>query len=313
MSQLGLIGLVVLCGACLSGPRAPDTIALPQPSGTIRGVVVDTVNGTGVGRVSVRLQTSGRIAVTDDAGRFELADVPAGAQELYVSAVDFILVKRTVVVSTGAPSDITIVLSEGTAALTEPGAEQRVAGGVFVNASITTHYANALNGYARGIEWLVQRQSPNGFSEWASYAFGYSRYHDVTTGETFWGDSDQRHTVNMYGTYRATDRLSLSARFRYGSNFPAAGYWDRREGQSYLGTERNIVRVAPYVRADIRANRTFAWSQKRLTLFLEAINVTNRTNVRFALPSVNRRTFEATGLYETMIPLIPSIGILLEF
>jgi hypothetical protein len=35
--------------------------------------------------------------------------------------------------------------------------------------------------------------------------------------------------------------------------------------------------------------------------------------VRFALPSVNRRTFEATGLYETMIPLVPSVGILLEF
>ena len=71
--------------------------------------------------------------------------------------------------------------------------------------------------------------------------------------------------------------------------------------------------VAPYARADVRANRTFTWTQKRLTLYVEAINVANRTNVRFALPSVNRRTFEATGLYESMIPLIPSVGILLEF
>ena len=53
--------------------------------------------------------------------------------------------------------------------------------------------------------------------------------------------------------------------------------------------------------------------QHRLTLFMEAVNLLNRHNVRFALPSVNRRTFEATGLYETMIPLVPSVGILLEF
>jgi hypothetical protein len=48
-------------------------------------------------------------------------------------------------------------------------------------------------------------------------------------------------------------------------------------------------------------------------VFLEAINVYNRSNLRAAFPSVNRRTFEATGLYEHMIPLIPSVGILLEF
>ena len=51
----------------------------------------------------------------------------------------------------------------------------------------------------------------------------------------------------------------------------------------------------------------------RLTLFLEAINVANRTNTPAALPSINRRTFEATGLFEQMVPLVPSVGILLEF
>jgi hypothetical protein len=63
----------------------------------------------------------------------------------------------------------------------------------------------------------------------------------------------------------------------------------------------------------VRMNRTFTWDQKRLTLFLEAINVLNHHNVRFQLPSVNRRTFEATGLFDGMAPLIPSVGVLLEF
>jgi hypothetical protein len=197
-----------------------------------------------------------------------------------------------------------------------PDIDLRVVNGVVINGSVTSHYVNALDGHARGIEWLVQRQSPNGFSGWASYALGFARYRDATTGESSWGDLDQRHTANLYGIYRVNDRLSLSARLRVGSNFPTVGYWATREGIDYAGelsAGRNTLRVAPYSRLDARANRTFTWDQKRLTLFLEAINVYNRSNLRAALPSVNRRTFEATGLFERMIPLIPSVGILLEF
>jgi outer membrane receptor for ferrienterochelin and colicin len=194
-----------------------------------------------------------------------------------------------------------------------PGSELRVVNGTLVFPPLTTRYANALDGYARGIEWLVQRQSPNGFSGWASYALGYARYQDVTTGETFWGDYDQRHTVNLFGTYRMSDRLSLSARFRYGSNFPTVGYYDARGGTYFAGTERNTLRVPAYSRVDVRANRTFTWDRKRLTLFVEAINVANRSNARAALPGVNRQTFVVTGLYEAMVPLIPAVGILLEF
>jgi len=197
-----------------------------------------------------------------------------------------------------------------------PDTELRVVNSVVLNGSVTSHYVNALDGHARGLEWLVQRQSPNGFSGWASYALGFARYHDRTTGESFWGDFDQRHTVNLYGIYRLSDRLSVSARFRAGSNFPTAGYWASQDGVDYAGelsAGRNTLRVAPYSRLDARANRTFTWDRKRLTLFLEAINVYNRTNVRAALPSVNRRTFEATGLFEPMVPLIPSVGLLLEF
>jgi len=84
-------------------------------------------------------------------------------------------------------------------------------------------------------------------------------------------------------------------------------------GAYLVGADRNTLSVPAYARLDARANRTFAWSDKRLTLFLEAINVLGRRNVRYALPSINRRTFEATGLYERMVPRIPSVGVLLEF
>jgi outer membrane receptor protein involved in Fe transport len=176
-----------------------------------------------------------------------------------------------------------------------------------------TRYENALDGYARGVEWLVERETVNGFSGWASYALGFNHYRDTTTGESFWGDFDQRHTINLYGNYRFSDRFSLGARFRAGSNFPAAGYWTERDGKYYVASDRNTLRVPMYARADVRANRTFTWAQKRLTLYVEGINLFNRDNVRATLPTINLQTFEATHLFDSMVPLVPSVGVLLEF
>ncbi len=82
-------------------------------TGSIRGVVVDGRDGTPVGRVSIRLQTNNASVVTDDDGRFELVGLTPGEHELYVSAVDFGLVKRTVSVAAGTAADVTIILGGG--------------------------------------------------------------------------------------------------------------------------------------------------------------------------------------------------------
>jgi hypothetical protein len=81
----------------------------------------------------------------------------------------------------------------------------------------------------------------------------------------------------------------------------------------FVGTARNTLRVAPYSRLDLRGNRTFTWSEKRLTLFVEVLNACNRWNLRFASGRINGRTFEASGLFDKMFPGIPSAGFLLEF
>jgi len=120
----GLLVVLLCCSEALSGPRTdrgPERPALqtPNSTGAIRGIVVDTKEGTGIRSVSVRLQSTGRTVVTGDDGRFEIAEVPIGNQELYVSAVDFILVKRAVTVAAGAVTDVSIVLAEGTGTYTE--------------------------------------------------------------------------------------------------------------------------------------------------------------------------------------------------
>jgi hypothetical protein len=204
-----------------------------------------------------------------------------------------------------------------------PGAEFRVVNGRLVLPSFTTRYENSLDGHSRGLEVLVQRRSPNGLSGWVAYNLAFTTYRvtsnaSVVSGfsrtvEQFASDYDQRHTLNAYGVYRFSDRMSFSTRFRAGSNFPVAGYFESRAPLYYLSTTRNNVRVPVYSRLDVRANRTFSWRTTRLTLFAEVLNLYARDNVRASQPGINGNTRQVFGLFDPMFPLIPSAGLSFEF
>jgi outer membrane receptor protein involved in Fe transport len=172
---------------------------------------------------------------------------------------------------------------------------------------------NVLDGYARGVELLVQRRSTSGLTGWFAYSYGQNRYTDRRTGESFDGDFDQRHTVNAYFAYRLTTRASVAVKWRGGSNFPITGYWEQRGDRYFLSTERNRLRLPVYSRLDVRANRTFDIGSRRLTLFVEVLNVLGHDNLRASSPGINIRTGEAFGLLQSMIPFVPSAGVLIEF
>jgi hypothetical protein len=198
--------------------------------------------------------------------------------------------------------------------LRRPGAETRIVSGRVVRGSASTRYENRLEGFARGVELTVQRSiTGRGVSGWFSYAFGRNRYHDNVSGETYWGDADQRHTMNAYALYRYSERASFVAKLRIGSNFPIPGYYASRDGMYFVTDVRNTARLPVYSRLDLRANRTFNWSRRRLTLFAEIINVLNRDNMRFIPPGVNVTTRTTSRPFDSMLPIVPSVGILIEF
>jgi hypothetical protein len=87
---------VLILALCLAPAAARGQTA--DPAGAIHGVVVDTRGGAGVRDVSVRLKSTAQTVTTDADGRFVFDGAPAGGQELDVSAVDFLLVKKTVIV-----------------------------------------------------------------------------------------------------------------------------------------------------------------------------------------------------------------------
>ena len=194
-----------------------------------------------------------------------------------------------------------------------PRAETRLVGNLFVRGLRTAPFTQTLDGYARGIELLVQRKASHGVSGWVSYAYSRNRYTDAGNGESFYGDQDQRHTFNIYAFVRKSDRVSFSGKARIGSNTPVPGYFAEVDGEFTLSDQRNLVRLPTYSRVDLRANRAFNWSRSRMTLFFEVMNVLNRDNVRFRPPFISSATRRVSDLFERMIPVVPSIGVLIEF
>ena len=175
------------------------------------------------------------------------------------------------------------------------------------------HWENRLSGPADGAEVVVERRSTNGLNGWVSYSWNRSTLTDAVTGESFAADFDQRHTVNTYLSYRWSGRTSVSARVRYGSNFPIVGYIGHDANGYVLTTQRNSVRVPDYARLDLRADRTFTYRKSRLTLFLEVVNATNRDNYRQSSTGINLTTRRVNNPLDTMFPLLPVAGVLFEF
>jgi outer membrane cobalamin receptor len=192
------------------------------------------------------------------------------------------------------------------------GAEPFVENGAIVRPG-DPHWENALSGNARGAGVRLERRSANGLSGWLTYSFDRTDLTDAARQESFPADFDQRHTVNAYGTYRWSGRTALSAKWRYGSNFPLAGYYERQAFGYSLSSERNRERLPIYSRFDVRAERTFTRQRSRMTLYVEVLNLLNRDNLGPGDANYNVVTGRVSDLVEEVFPLLPSAGLLIEF
>ena len=203
-----------------------------------------------------------------------------------------------------------------------PGSEtRRLPSGAIEFGRIDAPWTNVLTGRGRGVEMMLRRDAATGVSGWLGYALARLRY-ATPAGEQFWSDADQRHTISAYVRYRLTNRTSVSGKYRYGSNYPLVGYLtiskdspflDNGEREFYaLTTTRNGTRLAAYSRIDLRADHAFRWGSRRVVLFGEVANVLNHTNLRNRPYGIDRlgRAFFAT---DTLLPLVPSAGVVVEF
>jgi outer membrane receptor protein involved in Fe transport len=174
------------------------------------------------------------------------------------------------------------------------------------------HRQNTVRGHARGVEMFLERRSVNKLSGWISYSYGVARYRDAASNLSWDGDFDQRHTFNVYSTYRLKPTLNISTKYRYGSNFPAGSFLLIKPESVTFTDQRNVSRLPAYSRLDLRINKAFNFDRWKLTLYGEVLNATGRPNIRYAIDvdTVNRlMSFDRS----TMFPRLPIAGIRVEF
>jgi hypothetical protein len=166
--------------------------------------------------------------------------------------------------------------------------------------------------YSRGLQFIVQRRSENRLSGWIGYTLTYaqSRLYSVSLPPPIFSIGkptpyeptlqDQRHTANLFGSYRVTPSLRLSAKALYGSGFPVT-------------FPPPIARLGPYERLDLRADKSWLIRKYKLSLYGELLNATNHNNRRLAeafriFPSGQVVVFTNDG-----IPATPTVGLAFDF
>jgi hypothetical protein len=139
----------------------------------------------------------------------------------------------------------------------------------------------------------------------------------ATSSRRTWfnSDTDVRHGVNAYASYRLTPSINLSARLNAQSGAPVPGYFEVTDFAtltSHVIDQRNTSRFPWYQRLDLRVNKSYVHARWKATLYAEILNTTNHPNYRLSGLGGNYLD-TATVHFSRTAPLIPSVGFSVDF
>jgi hypothetical protein len=161
--------------------------------------------------------------------------------------------------------------------------------------------------HSRGAQFVLQSRTANRLSGWIGYTLTYAResllflHPDKTL---FWSPyfptlADQRHTVNVFASYRLTPTVHISGKWLFGSGFP-------------IPSGTNAARLGNYQRLDLRGEKDWAFKNWKLALYGEVLNLTNHNNLRYFYSSYNPDG-TATVTTGQGLPITPTAGVAFEF
>ena len=101
--------------------------------------------------------------------------------------------------------------------------------------------------------------------------------------------------------------------FKVGSGFPIPEFLTLKNNVYFLSASRNQLRMDYYQRTDLRINKSWTHDKWKFALYGEVVNMSNRTNYLFdSLNSYNTKTGQTSISRDSMLPVIPSAGVLIE-
>ncbi|MDP3148240.1 MAG: TonB-dependent receptor [Ignavibacteria bacterium] len=186
---------------------------------------------------------------------------------------------------------------------------------VFVANDTTDVLTNAGSGFARGIEFSLQKKFTDGIVGSASYSYSVSKRRDASNTETYYFEYDRPHIVNLIGGIELSETWQLGFKFQYASGnpyTPVVGTAIKNGTYYAVDGAYNSSRLPDYHKLDIRIDKKFVFEKWTLTAYLDLWNVYNRENVLSYSSKV-----DATGVITTTprldFGILPILGLSAQF
>ena len=161
--------------------------------------------------------------------------------------------------------------------------------------------------YSRGAQIVLQSRTANRLSGWIGYTLAYSSQSNFGTTNLGQFQSpyyptpdDQRHTLNVFASYRLSPTVHISGKFLFGSGFP-------------IPSNDNAIREGDYQRLDVRAEKDWAFTHWKLALYGEVLNLTHHYNPQYFYASYNPASGAPTVVTGQGLPIVPTAGLAFEF
>jgi len=170
-------------------------------------------------------------------------------------------------------------------------------------------------GHSYGAEFFIHKRYGR-LSGWMGYTLNWAR--SELDNKEYYASFDRRHDLKVLLTYDLGKKWAFGTRLNYGSGFPytraIATYLEKDNGidkRRIIYSERNVFRFPAYMRWDISLTKRFGWFGLDWAADLQVVNILNRDNIFFYNWDFNDNP--ATRDDITMLPLIPTIGISVDF
>ncbi|MBZ0199725.1 MAG: TonB-dependent receptor [Ignavibacteriaceae bacterium] len=186
---------------------------------------------------------------------------------------------------------------------------------IFVENDTTEVLTNSGDGFAKGIEFSLQKKLTDGIVGSASYSYSISKRRDAPGLPTYYFEYDRPHIINLIAGIELSDTWQLGVKFQYASGSPytpAAGVSIKAGSYYIVDGDYNSSRLPDYHKLDIRLDKKFRFDTWTLTAYLDLWNVYAQQNILSYSSKV-----DAAGLVNTTprydFGILPILGLSVQF
>ena len=174
---------------------------------------------------------------------------------------------------------------------------------------------NAGSGYARGIEFYVQKKMSSNLVGSFAYTYSVSKRQDTDSLPEYYFEFDRPHNFTLVSGYKLSNKWQIGVKYQIASGNPYTPVVGsvQKDGEWYVvDGAKNSVRYPAYHKLDIRIDRSFRFRNWTLTAYLDLWNVYNRKNTLSYIYEVNGNGV-VTRDVSNDFPIFPILGFSAQF